>query len=136
MGKARLYCNNKNRSNEHKTRYCSKTQKFGIIDKDGNTVLPFEYIKINDIHSENIIDVQISPRKCGLYNIKEKCFVGKFQRIDLLMDNELISVSKGENENGIVNQLGEVIIPFEYYDTAYFPIVAKGQILIGNYRYK
>ena len=80
---------------------------------------------VNDIHSENIIDVQISPRKCGLYNIKEKCFVGKFQRIDLLMDNELISVSKGKNENGIVNQLGEVIIPFEYYDTVYFPIVAK-----------
>lgn len=103
----------------------SKDGKFGVVDKNGNIVLPFDYLKINHIYSENIIDVQISPRKCGLYNVKERCFVGEFESIGLLIDDDLISVKKGKGKAGIVNQLGEVVIPFEYYDIDYFPIVAK-----------
>ncbi len=92
----------------------------GVIDENGNIILPFEYydcsISLWDERENKFTALKNENKKCGVVNLKnetvipfmydwiEKCFTkGKYKDC---------SIAKLNGKEGIINQHNEVIIPF------------------------
>ena len=94
----------------------------GVIDENGNIILPFEYydcsISLWNIQKDKFTALKNETKKCGVVNLKnetvipfmydwiERCFTkGKYKDC---------SIANLNDKEGIINQHNEVIIPFIY----------------------
>ncbi len=93
--------------------------KWGLIDKNGNVVLPFKYESLHML-SDNIICYQESEGdKCSLMTIDGNIIVHKeYNYVDEFEDG-LAMVSK-DDKYGFIDQTGSVVIPLIYDDATKF----------------
>lgn len=85
---------------------------YGIIDKDGNTIVKFQYDYISDISNE-IFEV----KKNNLYGFIDingnEIIPIKYKRVKSPSEN-LVAVSKDGKTWGYSDMNGKIVIPFEY----------------------
>lgn len=92
-----------------------KNEKIGVLDKDGKSILPLKYDEIYIGKNNNFI--LKDKNKYIAYNLNK--------RIELDVDkiyslNEKIIIFSKKNKFGIMNYMGEVIIPNEFNEISTF----------------
>lgn len=93
-----------------------KDGKFGLVNKAGKTVLPFEYETVYAISNMNNYAIVSKPvnsvRKYGLVNMQNKTII-PFEYDDMIADSNLVAV-KQSGKWGVLDVAGKKLIPLEY----------------------
>ena len=89
----------------------------GIIDINGNTIMPFNYIDINreTDHDREIFEVTTEDGQSGIIDIHENIIVPIEYDYMFFWSSSLISV-RNNNKYGIIDINNNTLIPIEYDD--------------------
>ena len=96
----------------------AKPDRYGLIDRDGNEILPCKYnVPWNGLSYEKRRMIFIENEKCGVMDFEEKIIIPANYDEITGIDSEFLHVGVGEKNHrlwGLLTEDGAEVLPLQY----------------------